>query len=49
MKKLMLLTVACCVVFALGCAKKVEPAPAPAPAPAAVQTREVAPAPMSPR
>jgi len=27
MKKLMLLTVACCVVFALGCSKKVEPAP----------------------
>lgn len=48
MKKLMLLTVACCVVFALGCAKKVEPAAAPAPAPAA-QTREAAPAPQSPR
>jgi LysM repeat protein len=49
MKKLMLLTVACCVVFALGCAKKVEPvAPAPAPAPV-VETRAVAPAPMSPR
>jgi LysM repeat protein len=47
MKKLMLLTIACCVVFALGCAKKVEPAPAPAPAVA--ETRAVAPAPMSPR
>lgn len=48
MKKLMLLTVACCVVFALGCSKKVEPAPAPAPAPV-VESREVAPAPLSPR
>ena len=47
MKKLVLLTVACCVVFALGCAKKVEPVAAPAPAPAA-ETREM-PAPMSPR
>ncbi len=51
MKKLLLLTVACCVVFALGCSKKVEPAPAPAPAPAPVveKSREVAPAPLSPR
>ena len=48
MKKLLLLTVACCVVFALGCAKKVEPAPAPAPAPVA-ESRAVTPAPMSPR
>jgi hypothetical protein len=50
MKKLMLLVVACCVVFALGCAKKVEPAPAPAAAPAAAaESRAVAPAPLSPR
>jgi LysM repeat protein len=51
MKKLLLLTVACCVVFALGCSKKVEPAPAPAPAPAPVveKSREVTPAPLSPR
>jgi LysM repeat protein len=46
MKNLMLLTVACCVVFALGCSKKVEPV---APAPAPVAERSVAPAPMSPR
>lgn len=48
MKKLVLLAAACCVVFALGCAKKVEPAPAPA-APVAAESRAVAPAPMSPR
>jgi len=48
MKKLMLLTIACCVLFAAGCSKKVTPEPAPAPAPV-VESRAVAPAPMSPR
>ena len=46
MKKLILLAIVCTVLFAAGCAKKVTPEPAPAPK---AETREVAPAPMTPR